>query len=165
MLHCKTNKSQSLYNGESMVVSLAQNTKGNGFLSGHDDGIVVRYFIIDEEQERETSGQIVQHPVSPCALAWLQGAIAVAGCDRKIIFYDSQGRQIRNFDYGRSDIERDFTVAASSPNGQSVAFGSFDRIRIFSWSQKSVSWEENLVKDIENVYSLTSLIWRKDGVR
>lgn len=42
VLQTKTNKSHSLYASESFVVSLAPNTKGTGFLSGHADGNVIR---------------------------------------------------------------------------------------------------------------------------
>lgn len=87
-LNCKTNKSQSLYNAESMTISLAANTKGTGFLSGHDDGNVIRFFVASESGE--ASGRLLQHPVPPFALAWPQGGVAAAGCDRKVTFYDLQ---------------------------------------------------------------------------
>ncbi|XP_037908543.1 intraflagellar transport protein 172 homolog isoform X1 [Hermetia illucens] len=162
-LNCKTNKSQSLYNAESMTISLAANTKGTGFLSGHDDGNVIRFFVASESGE--ASGRLLQHPVPPFALAWPQGGVAVAGCDRKVTFYDLQGRQVRNFDYSRNDSERDFAVASSSPNGQAVAFGGCERIRIFTWSPRLASWNESAVKEIDNFYTTTSLAWRRDGAR
>lgn len=42
-LQLKTNKSHSLYSAESLVVSLASNPKGTGFLSGHADGNIIRF--------------------------------------------------------------------------------------------------------------------------
>lgn len=86
-LHCKSNKSQSLYGGDSICISLAANTKGNGFLSGHNDGTIIRYFMTDEASE--PLGRVVQHPVPPFALAWPQGGFCAGGCDQRIIFYDS----------------------------------------------------------------------------
>ncbi|XP_055373567.1 intraflagellar transport protein 172 homolog [Condylostylus longicornis] len=170
-LNCKTNKSQSLYSSENMVISLAPNTKGTGFLSGHFDGTVIRFFLLDDNSNPrhsagiESSGKLFQHSVPPFALAWPQGGIAAAGCDKKIVFYDSQGRQIRNFDFSRNDSEKEFLVATSSSNGQAVAFGSFDRIRIFSWSPRLSSWSESASKEIEHLYSITALTWRKDGAK
>lgn len=41
-LQIKSNKSHSLYASESLVVSLAPNSKGTGFLSGHADGNIIR---------------------------------------------------------------------------------------------------------------------------
>ena len=79
-----------------MVISLAPNTKGTGFLSGHYDGTIVRFFIIDDNSATrgsanvEPSGKLLQHSVSPFALAWPQGGIAAAGSDKKICFYDSE---------------------------------------------------------------------------
>lgn len=162
-LHCKTNKSQTLYNGESMTISLTPNTKGNGFLSGHDDGTVVRFYV--SEEGAEASGRLLQHHVPPFAIAWPQGGVAVGGCDKKIYFYDNQGRQVKVFDYSRNDTERDFNIAASSPNGQAVAFGGFDRIRIYSWSPRLSAWSESATKEIEHMYSVSALTWRKDGAK
>lgn len=44
----KTNKSSTVYNADSFVCSLASNTTGKGFVSGHADGSIVRYFFDDE---------------------------------------------------------------------------------------------------------------------
>ncbi|KAH8278227.1 hypothetical protein KR044_002922 [Drosophila immigrans] len=162
-LHCKSNKSQSLYGGDSICISLASNTKGTGFLSGHNDGTIIRYYLTEEASE--PLGRIVQHPVPPFALAWPQGGFCAAGCDQRIIFYDSVGRQQRLFDFSRSEGEREFTVAACSPNGQAVAFGSYDRIRIFAWSPRQSAWSESASKEISCLYTLSALIWRRDGAR
>ncbi|EAL39797.1 AGAP005330-PA [Anopheles gambiae str. PEST] len=162
-LYCKNNKSKTLYGTDSMVVTLAQNTKGTGVLSGHEDGSVVRFLLVEEPGE--PTGRLLQHPVAPVALAWPQGGIVVAGCDKKICFYDLQGRAMRTFDYARDEMEREFTVAAASPNGQAVAVGSYDRLRIFSWSPRQNAWAESLCKTIPNLYTVTAVCWRKDGSR
>ncbi|XP_017022793.1 intraflagellar transport protein 172 homolog [Drosophila kikkawai] len=162
-LHSKSNKSQSLYGGDSICISLAANTKGTGFLSGHNDGTIIRYFMTDEATE--PLGRVVQHPVPPFALAWPQGGFCAGGCDQRIIFYDSMGRQLRTFDHSRTEGEREFTVAACSPNGQAVAFGSFDRIRIFAWSPRQGAWSESASKEVACLYTLSSLLWRRDGAR
>lgn len=44
-LQVKSNKSHSLYVSESLVVALAPNPRGTGFLSGHADGNIIRYNI------------------------------------------------------------------------------------------------------------------------
>lgn len=82
-----------------------------------------------------------------------------------ISLYVLQGRQVRTFDYSRTEGEREFTVAACSPNGQAVAFGSFDRVRIFSWSPRLAAWNESATKDINFFYTVTCLLWRRDGAR
>ncbi|XP_037945105.1 intraflagellar transport protein 172 homolog [Teleopsis dalmanni] len=162
-LHCKSNKSQSLYGVDSMCITLAPNTRGTGFLSGHNDGTIIRYFITNDANE--SSGRLIQHPVPPFALAWPQGGFCAGGCDQRIVFYDAAGRQMRTFDYSRTEKEREFTVAVSSPNGQAVAFGSFDRIRIFTWSPRLAAWNESATKDINFLYTVSSMLWRKDGAR
>jgi intraflagellar transport protein 172 len=118
------------------------------------------------EENSEPSGRLFTHSVPPTALAWSSsGNIIAAGCDKKVNFYDWQGRLQRSFDYSRDDSEREFMVATCSPNGQSVAIGSYDRIRVFTWSPRQNAWNEALVKDIPNLYSITALAWRKDGAR
>lgn len=72
-----------------MVVSLAANERGTGFICGHDDGSIIRYYI-SEESGAQVSGRIIQHQTTPMALAWANGYIIAAGCDRRILFYDSQ---------------------------------------------------------------------------
>ncbi|XP_033237758.1 intraflagellar transport protein 172 homolog isoform X1 [Drosophila pseudoobscura] len=162
-LHSKSNKSQSLYGGDSICISLAANTKGSGFLSGHNDGTIIRYFLTDDANE--PLGRVVQHPVPPFALAWPQGGFCVGGCDQRIVFYDPMGRQLRTFDYSRTEGEREFTVAACSPNGQAVAFGSYDRIRIYAWSPRQGAWSESASKEVSCLYTLSALLWRRDGAR
>lgn len=75
-----------------MVVSLAANERGTGFICGHDDGSIIRYYI-SEESGAQVSGRIIQHQTTPVALAWANGYIIAAGCDRRILFYDSQVRE------------------------------------------------------------------------
>lgn len=72
-----------------MVVSLAANERGTGFICGHDDGSIIRYYI-SEDAGSQVSGRIIQHQTTPVALAWANGYIIAAGCDRRILFYDSQ---------------------------------------------------------------------------
>lgn len=72
-----------------MVVSLAANERGTGFICGHDDGSIIRYYI-SEDSGSQISGRIIQHQTTPVALAWANGYIIAAGCDRRILIYDSQ---------------------------------------------------------------------------
>lgn len=69
-----------------MVVSLSANERGTGFICGHDDGSIIRYYISEDSQ---VSGRIIQHQTSPVSLAWANGYIIAAGCDRRILIYDS----------------------------------------------------------------------------
>ncbi|KAF6776162.1 hypothetical protein AHF37_05369 [Paragonimus kellicotti] len=158
----QTNKSSTIYNAESYVVSMACNTSGKGFISGHADGKIVRYFF-DDEGSGDTQGKLVTHPTAPYALAWAGSTILAAGCDRRIYVYSREGRVLQQFDYSKDDTEKEFTVAVSSPSGHSVAFGSFDRIRIFAWSPRKSSWEECKPKIIKHLYTITSMCWKKDG--
>ncbi len=44
----KNNKASTLYNTDSYVVALASNPEGTGFVSGHADGSVVRWYLVDD---------------------------------------------------------------------------------------------------------------------
>ncbi|XP_011499324.1 PREDICTED: intraflagellar transport protein osm-1 [Ceratosolen solmsi marchali] len=158
----KANKAQTLYAADSMTLALATNSRGTGFLSSHADGSVIRYYV-SEDGTAETSGRVLMHPVSAYALSWLQSHILAAGCDKKIIFYDSRGKSVKIVDYSRSSDEKEMTVACCSPSGQSVAVGSWDKIRIFDWSPRKNIWDETNVKILTNFYTVTALAWRRDG--
>lgn len=67
------------------------------------------------------------HPCPPYALAWASNSIVAAGCDKKIVAYGKEGSVIQTFDYSRDSSEKEFTTATTSPSGQSVVIGSFDR--------------------------------------
>uniref|UniRef100_A0A7N8X0V8 Intraflagellar transport 172 n=1 Tax=Mastacembelus armatus TaxID=205130 RepID=A0A7N8X0V8_9TELE len=126
LANTQTNKSSTIYGTESCVVSLASNVSGKGILSGHADGTVVRYFF-DDEGSGESQGKLLMHPCPPYALAWGANSIMVGGCDKKVVAYGREGHILQTFDYSRDRSEKEFTVAATSPSGQSVVFGSFDR--------------------------------------
>lgn len=72
-------------------------------------------------------GKLLTHPCPPYALAWGNSSIVVAGCDKKIVAYGKEGHVLQTFDYSRDRLEKEFTVAATSPSGQSVVLGSYDR--------------------------------------
>ncbi|XP_072218456.1 intraflagellar transport protein 172 homolog [Leuresthes tenuis] len=164
LANTQTNKSSTIYATESFVVSLASNVSGKGILSGHADGTVVRYFF-DDEGSGESQGKLLTHPCPPYALAWGANSIMVGGCDKKVVAYGREGHILQNFDYSRDRTEREFTVAVTSPSGQSVVFGSFDRLRVFNWAPRRGVWDEAKPKEIVNLYTITSLAWKKDGSR
>ncbi|XP_043216719.1 intraflagellar transport protein 172 homolog isoform X2 [Amphibalanus amphitrite] len=160
----KSNKSQTLYQTESYVVSLSPNSSGTAFLSGHADGAVVRFYV-SKDEEQLPQGKILQHNVPPYALCWANNHIGIGGCDRKFIFYTKEGRLGQQFDYARDDSEKELTTAICSPSGQSVVVGSFDRLRVFDWSPRRNIWEESKMKEIKNLYTITALAWKRDGSR
>ncbi|XP_053107178.1 intraflagellar transport protein 172 homolog isoform X2 [Hemicordylus capensis] len=164
LANTKTNKSSTIYGTDSYVVSLASNVSGKGILSGHADGTIVRYFF-DDEGSGESQGKLAMHPCPPYAMAWASNSIVAAGCDKKIVAYGKEGHVIQTFDYSRDSLEKEFTVAAASPGGQSVVIGSFDRLRVLNWSPRRSAWEEAKPKEISHLYTITALAWKRDGSR
>ncbi|CAH0385245.1 unnamed protein product [Bemisia tabaci] len=165
--HIKANKLQSLYATTSCIVSLASNLRGTGFLSGHADGSIVRYYISDDSS-MEAQGRILIHRVAPYVLTWpLGGWILAGGSDHSIcVFNGNNGQLEKTFDYSSPQLnEKDFSVACCSPSGQAVIVGGFNRIYMFVWSPNKNVWEEKQVKEIPNLYSVTALAWKRDGSR
>ncbi|KAG5337653.1 IF172 protein, partial [Acromyrmex heyeri] len=158
----KSQKAQTLYTSDAMTIALASNVRGSGFLSGHADGSIIRYYIV-EDGNAEPSGRVCVHGVPPYALAWPQSHILAAGCDKRLTMYDPYGKPVKTFDFSRDSQEREITVACCSPSGQSVAVGSWDKVRIFDWSPRRSIWEETNVRDLPNFYTVTALSWRRDG--
>lgn len=105
------------------------------------------------------------HSVPAYALAWPQNYILAAGCDKKITFYEARGKVSKIFDHSRDSAEKEMTVACCSPSGQSVAIGSWDKVRIIDYSPRRAVWEEAIVRSLPNLYTVTALAWRRDGSR
>ncbi|XP_053316583.1 intraflagellar transport protein 172 homolog [Spea bombifrons] len=164
LANTKTNKSSTIYNTDSYVVSLTSNVSGKGILSGHADGTIVRYFF-DDEGSGESQGKLVTHPCPPYALAWAAGGIVAGGCDKKLVAYGREGLVVQTFDFSRDPSEKELSTAATSPSGQSVVIGSYDRLRVLNWSSRKSAWEESRPKDIPNLYMITALAWKRDGSR
>lgn len=157
----KTNKSQTVFGTGVHCVSICASPSGKGILSGHADGAIVRY-IFEDDGSGLTQGQVVKHSCPPYALCW-GSSIMAAGCDKRIIAYGKEGRILQNFDYSQDLDENEFTVAVTSPSGQSVVVGSYDRLRVFNWSPRRSAWEESKPKEIHNLYTISSLSWKRDG--
>ncbi|XP_066261495.1 intraflagellar transport protein 172 homolog [Euwallacea similis] len=163
-LQVKSNKSHSLFASDSLVVSLASNSKGTGFLSGHIDGNIIRFFVVnDPDNDSEAQGRAALHSVPPFALTWPQGHIFAAGCDKRVCVYNNTGKTVKTFDYSKNSDEYDFLTAISSPSGQAVTLGSFDRLRTYIWNTGRTIWDETPPKIIKNFYSVTALAWKRDG--
>lgn len=161
-LNTKTNRPQNLYGTESVAISLAANETGTGFLCGHDDGTIMRFYVGNME---DSPGIIVRHGASPLALAWANGHIIVAGWDKKVTFYDAKGHLLSLFDYSRDRSDIEYNIAASSANGRTVAVGSFNKLRLFTWNSRQKVWTEMATKEMKNLYSMTALAWKQDSSR
>ncbi|XP_076232501.1 intraflagellar transport protein Oseg2 [Calliopsis andreniformis] len=159
----KSQKAQTLYTADSTTIALASNVRGTGFLSSHADGSIIKYYLT-VDGNHEPSGRICTHSGPAYALAWPQSHIFAGGCDRRVTFYDSRGKLVKNFDYSREN-EKEITVACCSPSGQSIAIGSWNRIRILDWSPRRSMWEEANNKLLPNFYTVTAISWRRDGSR
>jgi len=118
---------------------------------------------VTENDGAEPLGRVCVHNVPAYALAWPQSHILAAGCDKRLTVYDSYGKPVKTFDYSRDPREREITVACCSPSGQSVAVGSWDKVRVFDWTPRRGIWEETNVRDLPNFYTITALAWRRDG--
>lgn len=103
-------------------------------------------------------GKLLTHPCPPYALAWGTNSIIVAGCDKKIVAYGREGHIQQTFDYSRDRSEKEFTVAATSPSGQSVVIGSYDRsvfILIHQYTSNKhditnlsyIAWKQEVLSD------------------
>ncbi|XP_076806393.1 intraflagellar transport protein 172 homolog [Clavelina lepadiformis] len=164
LANTRTNKSSTIYGTDSYVVSVTTNPSSKGVLSGHADGTLIRYFF-DDEGSGESQGKIITHPCPPYAVAWATSSILVGGCDRRVIVYNREGRPIQTFDYSRDESEKEFTTAVANPAGQSIVFGSYDRLRLYNFSPRRAAWDEAKPKEIKNLYTISALAWKRDGSR
>lgn len=104
-------------------------------------------------------GKLAVHPCPPYALAWASNSIVAAGCDKKIVAYGKEGSVIQTFDYSRDSSEKEFTTAITSPSGQSVVIGSYDRYLM----ENSPLWSPFLVSHTVFNVSLPSSVSQVTG--
>lgn len=152
------------YATDSFVTTLCSGPDGNSVLSGHADGSIHKFIF-----ETESSGPVAQKftKVPNCtisALAWGVGVCA-AGNDQTVRFWNSEGREPRAFDYSSLNGVKEFTCAAFNPSGESIVLGNFNRYFIFAWHARNREWSEVAIKEVPNLYTVTSLAWRADGSR
>ena len=83
-----------------ILLNLVVNSAGTGFLSGHADGSIVRWYVA-EDQNARNQGKVVVHSIPPYAMAWTAQHITVAGPDKKVVFYTMDGMMAQQFDYFR----------------------------------------------------------------
>lgn len=70
---------------------------------------------------------------------------------------------MQNFDHSVDASEKEFMCASCSSSGQTFVVGSFNRLRIFNWTPRREAWEESDPKELQNLYTITSVSWKKDG--
>ncbi|KAG1667872.1 Intraflagellar transport protein 172 [Nymphon striatum] len=162
LANVRTNKSSTAYVTENYVVSLTSSGNGKGVLSGHADNSVIRYYL-DSDGFGPRQGKLFTHSCAPYGLVWSNNSIIVCGCDKRIVVYDEDMRIAQQFDYNRDVTEHEFTTAISSPSGQSVVIGSYNRLRILNWNPRKSTWDEAKSKEIQNVYTIATLAWKRDG--
>jgi intraflagellar transport protein 172 len=151
----------------SYVVSLAANLTGQSVVSGHLDGSIWKFtFPADENVGGLGHSQVCTHSCVPYALGW-GNAIAAAGNDNRVVFYDQGGREIQAFDYSNDDSVREFCSCAFNPSGDTVVFGTYNRFYIYSFSsnptEKERPWQEVGFKQVDFMYNVTALSWKPDG--
>ena len=161
----RSNKSQTLFKGESHVVSLVCNADGSSLLSGHKSGAIYR-FNFPTKSSNSSCFKIIQHPGVPNALAWGR-SICVCDYDQAVQFYDEKGYEEKSFFYtndkdpGRPHSE--FSAACFNASGDSVVVGNFDTFYLFSWNSSTKVWEESDIFHIENMCSVTAISWKQNG--
>ena len=64
-------------------------TSGQGIISGHADGSIVRYYF-DDEGTGLPQGVVCRHSCPPYALGWGQSIVA-GGCDCRVVMYGMNG--------------------------------------------------------------------------
>ncbi|KAI3379117.1 hypothetical protein SNEBB_011462 [Seison nebaliae] len=180
----RRNRSATVYTGNTPIIVMRTNFKNSILYSGHVDGTIVRY-VIDPDKTSLTNGLLLKHPVAPDAMAVTDQLIVVGGCDRRIVIYNENGGTLQQFNYQNNnstrtsdkfgfhelqssqvqDSDHDFTSAVVNPSGQMIIVGSYDKLHIFTWSVNRGLYTETNPIVVDNMYLVSSLLWRRDGAR
>lgn len=155
----KTHKPVNLYQTDSYVTALSQNIDGTAFACCHMDGSI---YVYSFDAPDRGARMISRHSCPPFALSW-SSSIVVAGNNGQVAFYDEFGGEEQVFDLSDTVANREFTVAACNPTGDSVVFGSYNSLHVFTKNKDTMSWENKGLTSVENMYSVTALSWKSDG--
>lgn len=155
----KTHKPSTLYQTESYVTAMAQNTQGNAVVSAHLDGSVYVFWF---ENAERGAHMIIRHSSVPFALGW-GSSIVIGGNNGQVVFYDEDGGEEQTFDMSDNADCREFTTAVSNPTGDAVVLGNFNSMYIFTRNKDNMSWEEKNVCTVQNMYTVTAMGWKPDG--
>ena len=159
-----SNKSQILFNHDHMCVSICAAPDGNSIITGHADFSIYRFVFEGEDGSIPVgSSRIAMHTCIPTSMSWGEH-IAVSGSDCVVTFYDRTGHTMQTFDYDAKD-DREHTVVAVNPSGQTVAVAARDKIRILNFSLRSRKWEDGITMNLPNSYSFSNMVWKADGSR
>uniref|UniRef100_A0A0A9XCK3 Uncharacterized protein n=1 Tax=Lygus hesperus TaxID=30085 RepID=A0A0A9XCK3_LYGHE len=180
----KANKAQTLYAHNHAVVALTTSLDRTKLLCGHLDGAIFVYnFDASADSEGKMSGmgnapmlatntnaeaagarRIIVHPCPPQVLAWGEHVI-VGGADCAVTFYNPQnGHKVQSREFSVR-VDGEITSGACNPSGTSFVSGSRDKLRVFNFNIRSRKWEEGVVVDLPNSYTLPLLRWKDDGSR
>jgi len=159
----KVNKSATLYQTDSPVISTASSPDGYAIITGHLDGSLNRFFF-DDGISGASQGKFAICKTPPTALAWGE-SICAGGNDKTITFFDFDGNIIQEFDYSRDEEEQEYTIARFSPSHQTAVVGSFGRLHIYNYDSAEKKWNEAPMKIIENIYTISAMAWKPDGSR
>ena len=152
----KNNKSSSVYQTESYVVSISASPNGQCIVSGHLDQTMYTFNL---ETKAKTK---LKHSSIPYALAWGSHILA-AGNDGKIAFYEPSGDCFQRFDYSKDDKVKEFTCAAFNSSGDTAIIGNFNRFYVYNFNSRRPQWDAICCKQIANYYSVTAVAWKHDG--
>ncbi|CDW58516.1 Intraflagellar transport 172 homolog [Trichuris trichiura] len=144
-----------LYRSSSLQrIHLFCHSDDQGFLSGHADGSIFSSFFLQK---------FCSHSVAPYVLLWSQNTLIAAGSDRRVLVYDADGNLFQQLNYANESTDREVNSAALSPGGQSIALGSYDKFRTYSWSNKKSGWVEGDLILVKNMYTITAMSWKSDS--
>ncbi|VDK73481.1 unnamed protein product [Litomosoides sigmodontis] len=114
--------------------------------------------------DRRMQTRILTHSCPPYALVYTSSGIIIGGCDQRVVSYTENGELLQQFDYRNgSDHEKEFTVAIRDSLGRSIVFGSFDRLRLYSWNSRRGALDEGKSLEIRYLYTISALTWSPDG--
>ena len=154
----KGNKQSTMYNGGHAVCASCCAPDRRWLCFAHIDGSIVKVDVTEQQHRR-----VAVHTCAAYALAAGVNCILASGSDRRVVAYAFDGRALQQFDYSAAEPVG-FTIAAANLSAQQVAFGGIDRLRLLTWNSRRGAWDEGGVKQVSNMYTVTTLCWRDDAL-
>ncbi|KAH3760349.1 intraflagellar transport protein [Pelomyxa schiedti] len=157
--HCRNNRPEVVISGESYVCAMATSPNRSKVIVGLADCTLILLASLGGSLQKENTWK---HTSPPTAIAYGEN-IAVGGSDQRIIFFNDYSQVLQAFDYTSDSSEKDYTAAVSSPSGHCIVFATFSRMRVFTLNLSHRQWDISFIVDVNNLYTITTLGFKKDG--
>eukprot|EP01084_Bolivina_argentea_P105378 188683_1 len=167
----RKNKSATLFETNSFVHSIVSANNGSYFYSIHTNKCIYKYIFPD------MNNNVCAKKILLAQLSFIPNTIQIGNqsnnCDEHDIVITTINGNVQIVDYNDGQVKQHLEYnnavnkliycSAMNPSGQNIVFGGFNCFFILSYNRKNKQWEKQYKYIIDNIGTITSIMWKYDG--